>query len=370
MIDYTAIIIGAGPSGIGTAVALKEFGIDSLIIEKRNIGSTFEQWPKTTKLITPSFTTNGFGMPDINAITPDTSPGYTFKKEHISGLEYQKYLKAVADIYKLKVQDNTEVISVEKSEGIFKIFTKENTLKSSYLFVATGDFSFPYKPFNAGKHYSEIKDFKDFKDFKEEYITILGANESGIDSAINLAELEKNITIITKHSSYNSNNADPSVSLSPYTYQRFKNLLQDGYPIRLLTNRNVTSISESTHGYEIFCDNKKESFFAEEIIQATGFSPENNSLIQSLFEVSEKEIILTAQDESTKFDNVFLTGSVIQNEDAILCYIYKFRARFAVLAKLICERENISISNDLVEYYKQNQMFLEDYSCCDVKCSC
>lgn len=82
MFKHTVIIIGAGPSGIGMAVALKQFGIDSLIIEKKCIGNTFEQWPNTTQFITPSFTTNGFGIPDINAITPDTSPAYTLKRAY------------------------------------------------------------------------------------------------------------------------------------------------------------------------------------------------------------------------------------------------------------------------------------------------
>ncbi|MES3650139.1 NAD(P)/FAD-dependent oxidoreductase [Staphylococcus saprophyticus] len=367
MFKHTVIIIGAGPSGIGMAVALKQFGIDSLIIEKKCIGNTFEQWPNTTQFITPSFTTNGFGIPDINAITPDTSPAYTFKKEHIEGLEYQEYLKAVADIYNLNIKINTEVTSIEKNKKTFKIITNNSVFESLYIFIATGDFSFPYKPFSLGKHYSEIKDFSKFKG---KHVTVLGANESGIDSAINLAKLGKEVTIISNTTAYNNDNADPSITLSPYTHQRFKDLLQAGYPIRLLTNRNVTSIKEHNEGYQIFYNNQYDPFLTDEIIQATGFAPKNNPLIQALFEVSGDNIVLSPQDESTVFNNAFLIGSVIQNEDAILCYIYKFRARFAVLANLICERENITVSSDLIDHYKQNQMFLEDYSCCDVKCSC
>ncbi|UXU53827.1 NAD(P)/FAD-dependent oxidoreductase [Staphylococcus arlettae] len=367
MSKYTAIIIGAGPSGIGMSTTLKQFGIESLIIEKKHIGNTFEQWPDTTQFITPSFTTNGFGMPDINAITPDTSPAHTFKKEHIDGLEYQEYLKAVVDIHNLNIQTNTKVISIKKNGGIFEIITDQNILKADYVFVATGDFAFPHKPFSVGKHYSEIKNFNEFKG---NHITILGANESGIDAAINLTKLGKKVTIISKTSTYNNDKADPSITLSPYTNQRFKELLQASSPIRLLTNRNVTSIKEYNEGCQIFCNNQDEPFLTDEIVQATGFAPKNNPLIQALFEISEDNIILSTQDESTVFNNAFLIGSVIQNEDAILCYIYKFRARFAVLANLICERENITVSSDLIEYYKQNQMFLEDYSCCDVKCSC
>lgn len=364
---YTAIIIGAGPSGIGMSVALKQFGIESLIIEKCHIGNTFEQWPHTTKFITPSFTTNGFGMPDINAITPDTSPAYTFKKEHINGLEYQQYLKSVANLYNLNIQTHTEVVSIKKNKELFQVITNKGEIKAVYVFVATGDFAFPHKPFKIGKHYSEIKDFSDFKG---KHITIIGANESGIDAAINLAKLGKKVTIISKNSAYNNDKADPSITLSPYTHQRFKDILWAGYPVRLLTNRNITAIKNYGKSFQVFSSNQSEPFLTGGVIQATGFSPKNNPLIQQLFEVSEDNIILSSQDESTIFKNAFLIGSVIQNEDAILCYIYKFRARFAVLANLICKRENITVSSDLIEFYKQNQMFLADYSCCDVNCSC
>ena len=58
---------------------------DVLIIEKGTIGHSFKHWPLSTKTITPSFTTNGFGMPDMNAIAKDTSPAFTFNEEHLSG---------------------------------------------------------------------------------------------------------------------------------------------------------------------------------------------------------------------------------------------------------------------------------------------
>ena len=89
MKDYKIIIVGAGAAGIGFGAALQQLGIeDYLILEKGNIGDSFLKWPRTTRFITPSFTTNGFGFPDINAIVPDTSPAFSFQKEHLSGREY------------------------------------------------------------------------------------------------------------------------------------------------------------------------------------------------------------------------------------------------------------------------------------------
>ncbi|MCG7338917.1 NAD(P)-binding domain-containing protein [Staphylococcus sp. ACRSN] len=368
MVQKTAIIIGAGPAGIGLNIALNQFGIrDTLILEKSDIGSSFEKWPSSTRFITPSFTTNGFGMPDINAITPDTSPGFTFKEEHLNGQSYQKYLKAITDIYKIKIHTKTLVTNVNTHTNGYVITTNKGNFTCKYLFIATGDFSFPHKPFEFGQHYTEINDFKNIK---SQDVTIIGANESGIDAAINLAKLGKKVTIISKSTGFNGNVADPSISLSPYTNERFKQVLNDGYPIRLLINRTVTNVEKCIEGYRLSINEQTDEHITEEIIQATGFRPAMNPLIQSLFETNQHIVKLTNDDESTIFKNTFLVGSTVEHDTAILCYIYKFRARFAVLANLVAHREDIVVSEEIIDYYKQNQMYLDDYNCCEVNCSC
>ncbi|MDU3980390.1 MAG: NAD(P)-binding domain-containing protein, partial [Staphylococcus epidermidis] len=81
MSHHRVIIIGAGAAGVGMAITLQG-----------SIGHSFKHWPLSTKTITPSFTTNDFGMPDMNAIAKDTSPAFTFNEEHLSGKRYAEYL--------------------------------------------------------------------------------------------------------------------------------------------------------------------------------------------------------------------------------------------------------------------------------------
>ncbi|HDX8211202.1 TPA: pyridine nucleotide-disulfide oxidoreductase, partial [Staphylococcus aureus W31863] len=46
------------------------------------------------------------------------------------------------------------------------------------------------------------------------------------------------------------------------------------------------------------------------------------------------------------------------------------RARFAVLAHLLTQREGLPAKQDVIENYQKNQMYLDDYSCCEVSCTC
>ncbi|MFC3886288.1 hypothetical protein ACFOU2_23485, partial [Bacillus songklensis] len=93
--------------------------------------------------------------------------------------------------------------------------------------------------------------------------------------------------------------------------------------------------------------------------------------IQSLFEWGEDGVpALTEQDESTITSNLFLLGPNVRHKQVIFCFIYKFRQRFAIVAKEILERNNIPYKEEVFEKYRRNQMFLDDLSCCEVKCEC
>ena len=87
------IVVGAGPSGIGAAQALKDFGVKDVLISEgsERIGGTFVSWPAEMRLITPSFNHNAFGMMDLNSCVIGTPPSLgPFDTEHLSGLEYRR----------------------------------------------------------------------------------------------------------------------------------------------------------------------------------------------------------------------------------------------------------------------------------------
>lgn len=97
MVEETdVLIVGAGPAGIGLGVALQKITARFSILERDKIGASFRRWPKETRMITPSFTSNAFNLPDLNALTPDTSLAYSLGREHPSGKEYAMYLTALA----------------------------------------------------------------------------------------------------------------------------------------------------------------------------------------------------------------------------------------------------------------------------------
>ena len=166
--DYKIAIVGGGPAGLGLGILLKQLGIrDFVILEKDQVGSTFYKWPKEMKLITPSFTGHGFGLLDLNAITPDTSPAYTFRKEHLSGEEYGEYLNMLCDHYELPIIEDCEVSEVEFSESHVSFKAGDEMMTAKILIWAAGEFQTrEIEPFGGAEyclHNSQVRSWEEIE---------------------------------------------------------------------------------------------------------------------------------------------------------------------------------------------------------------
>jgi len=76
---------------------------------------------------------------------------------------------------------------------------------------------------------------------------------------------------------------------------------------------------------------------------------------------------LTKCDESTLFPGLFLSGPQVRQSDQILCFVYKYRQRFAIIMNEIATRLGLETEKVVAECRKQH-MFLDDLSCCKATC--
>jgi putative flavoprotein involved in K+ transport len=371
MNHYNVIIVGAGASGIGVAVALKDFGITNFIIlEKEEIGSTFKKWPKETKFLTPSFQSTQFGLLDLNAIAINTSPALVTGLEHCTGNEYIRYLTILAKHCKLQIVNNAEVTTIIKEKDKFKVNLKNKMYSCTYVIWATGEFQFPLNRIFDGSelclHTSQIKSYSDLTG--EDYI-IIGGYESGMDAALNLAKLGKEVTVIDKNVMEPNSSQDPSITLSQYTNQRVLEG-ENADAINFIDGEEIIGVELTDSGtYNIY--NEDGDFYEtrNKPILATGFRG-GHRVIKELFRYSDNDKpILTSNDESMITENLFLVGPHVQHDKTIFCFIYKFRQRFGIVANTIATRLNID-TKEAKTYYLKNQMYLEDLTCCQTDCIC
>lgn len=370
-IDYKVVIVGAGAAGIGNAVALLHLGLtddDFVVLEQDEVGSSFKKWPKEMRFITPSFTGHQFGAVDLNAITRNTSPAFTMKKEHLSGEEYAMYLETVADHFQLPIQEGVHVKSIKKIDDLFHVRMDEVTCRAEFVIWCGGEFQYPnLTPFKGAEYCIHNTKIHSYKDIEGDHQIIIGGYESGIDAAVNLSKLGKKVMVVDGGKRWEEFSSDPSAVLSTCTYER----LQDEFPkgnIKLIEDFRVQEVSMESEAYQVTSEKGKILECTEPPILCTGFNG-SVTVIQDLFELTEDgDLALTENDESTKTENLFLSGPMVRQKKVIFCFIYKFRQRFPVIAKEIGRR--LGIQDDTLELYRKSNMYLDDLSCCDEECAC
>lgn len=368
--NANVLIVGAGPAGLGMARVLRDLAIpDVYVLEREQIGASFRAWPQGMRFITPSFPGNAFGLTDLNAISFDSSPGFSLKREHPSGAEYSTYLDQAARAFDLSVMTGIDVRGIEPAGDSILLHTNQGEMRARFVIWAAGQFQYPddgeIEGAEHGVHSSLVGRWVDHEGGEA---IVIGGYESGIDAAIGLANAGKSVTVLSRDPSWSSNDKDPSVALSPYTRQRLDVALRRKQ-ITLVHEADILGLERSDRSVRVMAADGRSWTSISRPILATGFIG-GTSLIEDWLDFDDNgHPKLTAQDESTELPGLFLAGPEVRHNSQLFCFIYKFRQRFAVVARAIAGR--LGADTSALEAYRTNNMFLDDLSCCEIdNCVC
>ncbi|MEM0996065.1 MAG: NAD(P)/FAD-dependent oxidoreductase [Bacteroidota bacterium] len=366
------VIVGAGPAGIGVASLLKQTNIDFLVLEKKDIGCSFVEWPKNMEMITPSFPSNAFGQMDLNSICESTSPAFSFKKEHLKGDEYADYLTSIVDYFQLPVETNTEVRKVYNQLGSWVLDTSQGLIWAKYLIWAAGEFQNPQINNIYGVenciHSSEIAHPDQMEG---DNFVVVGGYESGVQMAFDLVQSNKKVTLVNPSRIDDANTSDPSKVLSPYTlikYNKIKN--SPGYTEIL---DEVTGVMKEGEVYRVRLKDGSLIETDSMPICATGFSLVDKPIEE--FITYREDGFPQLKPETDEFfgcENIYLSGPSVRHDNHIFCFIYKFRQRFGIIAEDIFRKEELETEEiqKLVNRWRRNGMYMSDLSCCGEECVC
>ncbi|MGB0259137.1 MAG: NAD(P)/FAD-dependent oxidoreductase [Coraliomargarita sp.] len=367
--DYEVIIVGAGPAGLGTRLALQRAGVERvLLLEADRVGASFRRWPEQMRLITPSFHGNPFYQTDLNAITPDTSPADFAQKEHLSGKEYADYLAAVVRHFDLEVQEQEKVLEILPESDGYTVRTEKGIYRSKTVIWAAGEFSRPKTAaFVGAEHCAHSSVFRNWEDYQGDDALIIGGYESGIDAAFNLVELGKRVVLISSGEPWKVDDQDPSEILSPYTRERLLQAVRK-HPGRLVLRGNLEVVSVNRLSDRYIVETAEGEFFDSERrpIAATGFESALTP-IKELFEWEDSIPQFTEEDESTLHPGLYYSGPSLVQRKSKFCFIYKFRARFGVVARAIALQ--LGYPEPDLENDRRRGFLIDDLECC-TNCEC
>ena len=364
-----ALVIGGGPAGIGTALAL-DVVPDLLygVVERGQIGQTFEAWPPSQTFLTPSFTGNGFGATDLNAIHPLTSPAFSLGVDYPSGSQYGRYLRNVVKYFDLPVVTGTEVSWVEKTADGFVAKTSSGELPARKLVWAGGDFHDKYTPNLKGKakvvHSSEHAAWQT----QSGHVVVLGGYESGIDIACHHIEQGADrVTVLDKESPWDAGQgSDPSFLLAPRSRMKLATAKQTG---RLdLQPFHGRSVQREGEGWKVSLDGGGSLLADSPPIAATGFGPGLGPVAHLFAKREDGWPLLDEYDQSTLAQGLFLSGPAVRHDDQHFCFVYKFRQRFANIAHTLSQQ--LGKDPEALQAWRDAGMWTDDLAKCGADCKC
>ena len=365
---YDTVIIGAGAAGIGMGISLVHAGVESmLIVERDTVGSSFAAWPDETRFITPSFPSNSIGMLDLNSIAIGVSPAYNMRVEHPTGQDFADHLVFLADQFELPIWDKTNVTGIEKIEDEFTIKTNNGSIQAKNVIWAAGEYQYPSTDLFEGsdlcRHTSTVSAYSQLEG--EEHL-IIGGYESGIDAAYHLSKNGKQVRVFDSACPWGEETSDPSVALSTYSFERMTASSFEER-VELHGETKVIKVEHSDGAYTLLTSDGQTFTSTSPPLLASGFDG-SHKFVSHLFEQREDGFpLLNENDCSTTTDGMYLCGPSVRHDGHIFCFIFKYRQRFAIVARSIAESLGIE-TEDFVSVYRSWGMFLDDLSCCGQEC--
>ena len=171
-------IIGAGPTGLELAVALKKAGIPFLIFDAGQIGHTITWWPRHQRFFS---TSERIAMPGL--------PFQVFDQQHPSGDEYLAYLRAVVEQFDLKINTFEPVNRIWKEDQQFYLHTLsmkgERLYAAKQIVLATGGMAGPNLLDIPGEDLPHVSHYLDDAHYYfRKDLLVIGGRNSAVEYAL------------------------------------------------------------------------------------------------------------------------------------------------------------------------------------------
>ena len=188
-----AIIVGAGPAGLASAMAMRAAGLEVAILEKAD--SVASAWRHHYDRLHLHTDRKHSSLPGMEM--PPTYPTYP------SRLQVVEYLESYAARFDIRPVFNTEVSSIRRDGTQWCVHTAQGPICAPVAVVATGIADAPYRPSWPGSevyrnpviHSSE---YRNPEPFAGKRVLVVGFGNSGGEIALDLANAGVDVALAVR----------------------------------------------------------------------------------------------------------------------------------------------------------------------------
>jgi NADPH-dependent 2,4-dienoyl-CoA reductase/sulfur reductase-like enzyme len=232
---------------------------------------------------------------------------------------------------------------------------------------AGGEFHQPLEPRVSGGGLADRSRSAQAWEPRRGRVVVIGGYESGIDIACHHVEQGAQVTVVDGATPWDAGSgSDPSFRLAPRSRIRLSAALDSG---RLtLVGAHATGIKLDGDEWLVSLGNGRKLRADSRPIAATGYGPGLGPVSHLFARREDGWPELDEDDQSTLAPGLFLSGPAIRHGGLKFCFVYKFRQRFAHIARIIGERAGKDVTG--LEAWRAAGMLTDDLSCCGVECAC
>ena len=316
---YDIIIIGAGPIGIACAIEAKQAGLSYLIIEKGALVNSLFNYPVFMTFFSTSQKLEIGGAPFVT-INPKPNRN-----------EAVEYYRRVAEKFDLKFNLFERVNQIQKNvEGIFEIESAKSSYTASNVIVATGFYDVPLLMNIPGEDLPKVTHYyKDPHLYAFQNVVVVGANNSGVDAALETYRKGANVTMVIR-----SGDLGPHVKY--WVRPDIQNRIKEG-EVTALFNSELVEIRAGE--VDIKTPEGIKTIPNDFVIAMTGYQPDFSMLRK--FGIDLPETLCPVYNEETMETNVkglYLAGVVCGGLDTHKLFIENSRVHAEMIVKNIVNR--------------------------------
>jgi monoamine oxidase len=177
------VVIGAGPAGLATAAALKQVGVDALIVDRgEQVGTSWRGHYDRLHLHTVRW------LSDLPGLRIPAGEGRWVSRDGVV-----RYLEHYAEHHQLTVRTGVEVTAMDRRDDAWRVRSPQGDLTAHQVVIATGYNHTPYVPDWPGRdgfegQWSHAARYRNGRPYSGRDVLVVGAGNAGAEIGVDLAE--------------------------------------------------------------------------------------------------------------------------------------------------------------------------------------
>ena len=319
------LIVGAGPSGLATAIAAKQSGLDYVIVEKGVLVDSVYRFPVHMVFFTTPELLEIGGLP---LTSPNDKP---------TRLEALRYYRRVVDAFGLQVSFHETVTAIEREpDGVFSVTTRDGrgvtrARQARAVVLAIGYYDHPNRLGVPGEDLPHVSHYyDDAHPYYRRRVVIVGGKNSAAEAALELFRGGAHVTLVHRRVALGE-------SIKYWVKPDIENRIKEG-SVAARFNTCVTAITP-TH---VVVDQQgaRDEIPADAVFLLTGYHADVE-LMEGAGVRVDPETLAPAYDAETfetNVPNLFVAGGAIAGKQTGTIFIENGRFHGEKIVALLARR--------------------------------